>query len=533
MLASPDQLKQAQSLTGVSNALVKSLERVMGQVNISNGGSVNFSYPFMTTESMLVNENVVGYGANVNKDNLMVFNGARILQNDTKSVVEELINRDIAIILPIEEIRKQKGLNNSTSLRLSFSVFANSDLFGRNRDITLLTKGDSYFSLDSPIIIAQVDNSSLANLNKSVRIFFRSRSKHDSSITPVCVFWDAQSVSGGWSQSGCQYVGNTIDDFYICECNHLTPLALLFPYFDKDGTMDKVHRITLSFISVIGCVASMVGLSLVILTFLLFRKWRKSLGNKILFNFSLALFCVTGCFLSAGIVTFDPRLCKTAAAAMHYFLLSSFAWMVVEGIYQYLNYVIIIGAKNYKSCFMRRAGPVAWGLPILPVLGILLYDSKLYTLENDFCWMQLEAFYFTVLTPVCLILLFNIFIFLGVLKSVLCLRMRADFRTSQSVQTRSWYQFRMAVCIFFLLGLAWIFGFISLGDARIIFAYCFCIFNSLQGFIIFIFFVLRERNARKLWFDFAHSWNDEKSTSRTLHSFRSTDHTPLKHNSKY
>ena len=532
MIASQDELKQAQLLTGVSNAFVKSLEQVMRQVIIENGNdTATFLHPKMTTESMNGKENIVGYSASVNKE-LEIFNRMRILDKDTKSLGEELASKDVAIVLPKEEVCKQKELDNGTCLRLSFTILSNADLFDARRNTTL---GSATFVVDSPVIIAQVGNSSLNNLTKPVRVFFRSRSEHNLSIVPICVFWDTLSISGGWSQSGCQFKGRTNDDgLYICECNHLTPLALLFPYFDK---MDETHKMALSLISNIGCVASMVGLFLVILTFLLFRKWRKSLGNKILFNFALALFCLTGCFLSAGLLIFDDRLCKTAAAAMHYFLLSSFSWMVVEGIYQYLNYVVIIGAKNYKSCFMRRAGPVAWGLPILPVLGILLYDSKLYAHENDFCWMQLDAIYYTVLAPIATILLFNIVIFIGVLKSVLCLRMRAGIRTSQSVQTRSWYQFRMAVCIFFLLGLAWIFGFgviFTSNDTRLIFEYLFCILNSLQGLAIFIFFVLRERNARKLWFDFAHNLGGDKfvSTSKTRQS-RSTDRAQIKPNSKY
>ena len=535
MIASQDELKQAQLLTGVSNAFVKSLEQVMRQVIIENGNdTATFLHPKMTTESMNGKENIVGYSASVNKE-LEIFNRMRILDKDTKSLGEELASKDVAIVLPKEEVCKQKELDNGTCLRLSFTILSNADLFDARRNTTL---GSATFVVDSPVIIAQVGNSSLNNLTKPVRVFFRSRSEHNLSIVPICVFWDTLSISGGWSQSGCQFKGRTNDDgLYICECNHLTPLALLFPYFDK---MDETHKMALSLISNIGCAASMLGLLLVILTFLLFRKWRKSLGNKILFNFSLALFCLTGCFLSAGLVTFDEYLCKTAAAATHYFLLSSFTWMAVEGFYQYLNYVVIIGANNYKSYFMRRAGTVAWGLPVLPVLGILLYDSKLYaheTEKNDFCWMQLDTLYYTVVAPVAIVLLFNIFIFIGVLKSVLCLRMREGFRTSQSVQTRSWYQFRMAVCIFFLLGLAWIFGFgviITSNDTRKVFEYLFCIFNSLQGLVIFVFFVLRERNARKLWFNLAHSLGDDKSfsNSKNRHNTRSTDHTPIKTNSR-
>ncbi|XP_057371180.1 uncharacterized protein LOC130692123 [Daphnia carinata] len=517
MLTSPNQLELAQSLPGVSNSLVNSLERVMSHVNVpKEQDSVIFHHPKMVTESIRDPWNVVGYGANLGgKDNLDIQNVSQILQNKIESnFAEELVHRDIAIILPMDEIRRREGLSNATSLTLSFSVLSNADIFDA-RPVTALSNNNASMSLvvDSPIIVAQVGDSVISNLNQSIRIFFRSRSRHNLSVQPVCVFWDKfSSISGGWSSFGCQYVGRS-QDLYICECNHLTPLALLFPYFDKEQTMDYGHWLALSLISVIGCIASMVGLSLVILTFLLFRKWRKSLGNKILFNFCLALFCFTGCFLCAGLVKFDSRMCKTTAASMHYFLLACFAWMVVEGIYQYLNYVVIIGAQNYKSRFMRKASPLAWGLPILPVLGIFIYDPNQYAGDDNFCWIKLETFYIAVLTPVSIILLFNIMIFVCILKSVICLRIRSNLRTTQSMTTRSWYEFRMAVCIFFLLGLAWVFGFLSIGDARLVFAYLFCIFNSLQGFAIFVFFVFRERYARTLWFEFSHGFGEHKSIS--------------------
>lgn len=92
----------------------------------------------------------------------------------------------------------------------------------------------------------------------------------------------------------------------------------------------------------------------------------------------------------------------------------------------------------------------------------------------------------------------------------------------------------MAVCIFFLLGLAWVFGFVSIGDARLVFAYLFCIFNSMQGFAIFVFFVFRERNARTLWFEFTRVFGEQKlnSTSKTPQLSGSSDYV-LKPASKY
>lgn len=518
MLDSPSQLRQAQNFPGVANSLVESLEQIMAHVAMpTENASIMFNHPRMAVESLLGDEKVVGFGANIAKNNLTVYDGARILRNGTDiHLVEEIVNRDIAIVLPIDEIRERKKLENSHSLRLSFSILGNADLLDARPFIYLPTKETAYV-VDSAVVLAQVDNQSISNLNEAVRIFFRSRTVHKDTVIPICVFWDKFSSSvGGWSTFGCRYVGRS-HDLYICECNHLTPLALLFPYFDEDHSLDYGNRTALSLISMIGCVASMIGLSLIILTFLLFKKWRKTLGNKILFNFSLALFGVMCCFLCAGIVTDHPLQCKVTAATMHFFLLASFSWMVVEAIYQHLNYIVVIGAQSYKSLFMRKAVPLAWGIPLLSVVGISLYNSDLYLTKNDFCWMELTTFYVGVLAPMCLALSFNLIIFVSFVKNVLCFQKKSIIRTTQSAQTRSWHQFCTTLCIFFLLGLAWLFGFFSLGDARLVFAYLFCIFNSLQGFAMFVFFIYREKNARKLWFNFSRQWaNDNHRSQRPL-----------------
>ncbi|CAB4006858.1 adhesion G- coupled receptor G6-like [Paramuricea clavata] len=50
-----------------------------------------------------------------------------------------------------------------------------------------------------------------------------------------------------------------------------------------------------------------------------------------------------------------------------------------------------------------------------------------------------------------------------------------------------------------LLGLTWIFGILAINDAKLAFQYLFCIFNSLQGFVVFIMFcVLPDGTRRQL-----------------------------------
>ena len=50
-----------------------------------------------------------------------------------------------------------------------------------------------------------------------------------------------------------------------------------------------------------------------------------------------------------------------------------------------------------------------------------------------------------------------------------------------------------------LLGTAWVFGIIAIGNLRNVFQWLFCIFNSLQGIFIFIFHAARNLEVRKQW----------------------------------
>lgn len=50
-----------------------------------------------------------------------------------------------------------------------------------------------------------------------------------------------------------------------------------------------------------------------------------------------------------------------------------------------------------------------------------------------------------------------------------------------------------------LAGLTWVFAIFAIGDAADAMHFLFCICNSLQGFLIFIFLHVRERTVRRAW----------------------------------
>ena len=61
---------------------------------------------------------------------------------------------------------------------------------------------------------------------------------------------------------------------------------------------------------------------------------------------------------------------------------------------------------------------------------------------------------------------------------------------------------RRAFGIMILMGLTWLFGAIAVEDLRLVFQYIFAVCNSLQGFAIFVFYCLSQKNVRDAWMAF-------------------------------
>ena len=60
-------------------------------------------------------------------------------------------------------------------------------------------------------------------------------------------------------------------------------------------------------------------------------------------------------------------------------------------------------------------------------------------------------------------------------------------------------QARIAFACNVLLGITWIFALLAVGKATMYFQWLFCIFNSLQGFFIFVFYTLRNQDVKRAW----------------------------------
>ncbi|XP_037775671.1 LOW QUALITY PROTEIN: uncharacterized protein LOC119572665 [Penaeus monodon] len=394
-------------------------------------------------------------------------------------------------------------------VQVTFAVYRNEKLFQEN-----ITN----YTVNSHIIQATYKGKVVKDLQYPIKILFKPlKSGNDT----VCVYWDfaKNGGKGGWSSEGC-WPGEREKNHDICYCNHLTCFAQLINY-DENSSFTGPHALILDIITIIGCCLSIFGLLLVFTTFFLFKKWRRSLSNKILVNLSFSVFCSMVIFLAGINQTWDITLCRGVAVGLHYFILASFGWMLVEAVHQYLKFVKVVG--TYIPRFLWKASVCAWGTPVLPILAVLVIDSSLYDYNADknndvlICWMSVNAFKYAFLPPLVLTMTVNLIMFSLIIHGAVCGRARVN--STMSERTLFMNQLRMAVCVFFLLGFTWIFGLLAIKELRPVFSYLFCIFNTLQGFFIFLFHVCRERSARRMWRDFLSVLTKDPVSSSPGNSF--------------
>ncbi len=118
-----------------------------------------------------------------------------------------------------------------------------------------------------------------------------------------------------------------------------------------------------------------------------------------------------------------------------------------------------------------------------------------------------------ILVPVALILLFNTTVFFMVFRRQ-HQRLGSSLTDRETTVKRSLRYARIMCPISFLLGLTWVFGFFAIGEAAVFFSYLFCAFNSFLGVFLFLWFIVRNKVARRAWRRILCRDNEENTRSR-------------------
>ncbi|KAL3044649.1 hypothetical protein OYC64_013021 [Pagothenia borchgrevinki] len=416
---------------------------------------------------------------------------------------EPLPDTNATISLPSELYNYfPPGERNTT--RIQFQFYASNELF---QDPYTNNATQSSWKLNSFIVSASINNSMVRNLTDRVVVTL----SHQTAIKPgdkvQCMFWDfpEEGGQGGWNSRGCKT--HSISDYQTsCLCDHLTHFAVLL---DVSRTpIGEADSQILTVISYLGCGISAIFLGITLLTYLSFEKLRRDYPSKILINLSAALLGLCMLFLlNSWLSSFSNYgLCIATAATLHYFLLASFTWMGLEAVHMYLALVKVFNI--YVPSYILKFCAAGWGIPLVIVSLILAIDKDAYgsagpietagmlKSTDQFCWLQNDVFFYvTVVAFVLLILLCNVSVFVVVLIQIR--HMRTNKRSTSS--PNSLQDLRAVASLTVLLGLTWSMGFFSFGPGKVAMMYLFSIFNSLQGFFVFLFHCLMKENVRKQW----------------------------------
>ncbi|XP_058971603.2 adhesion G-protein coupled receptor D1-like [Pocillopora verrucosa] len=199
---------------------------------------------------------------------------------------------------------------------------------------------------------------------------------------------------------------------------------------------------------------------------------------------NLCVAIAASCFLIilVGYAKKIEMLCTVTAVSLHYFLLCVFSWMLGHGVILYFLIIKVETQDNIKSR-MKWIYAFGWISP-LPIVAVSLVLTGADSYAANNCWLTIEygIIYWTFVVPVAIIVLINSILFFVLLHRI-SRASRSKEKITRAKHVRAWL--RRSAMLLPLMGVTWLFGFLTFISSTVVFHYIFTILNSLQGFFIF------------------------------------------------
>nr|XP_028603461.1 cadherin EGF LAG seven-pass G-type receptor 1 isoform X3 [Podarcis muralis] len=341
--------------------------------------------------------------------------------------------------------------------------------------------------INTPITSAIIyrDGESLPNLLDSPIMIDHALLETEERTKPVCVFWNHSTAigeTGGWSSKGCELFSRS-QSRIVCQCNHMTSFAVLMDISKREnGEALPLKIITYTTVSI-----SLVALLLTFVLLVLIRTLRSNL-HSIHKNLVAALFFSELVFLIGINQTENPFVCTVIAILLHYFYMSTFAWMFVEQLHIYR---MLTEVRNINFGHMRFYYVMGWGIPAI-ITGLAVgLDPQGYG-NPDFCWLSVhDTLIWSFAGPIVIVVVINVVIFILAVKAS-CRRRQRSLEKTGVVSV-----LRTAFLLLLLISATWLLGLMAVNSDVMTFHYLFAIFSCLQGLFIFFFHCIFNKEVRK------------------------------------
>eukprot|EP00057_Strongylocentrotus_purpuratus_P016535 XP_011671009.1 PREDICTED: G-protein coupled receptor 126 [Strongylocentrotus purpuratus] len=495
-----EELFAVEENTGAITQILESFEEQLSNLDISDGQSytaleMNVAVQVTSVEPADFLSGLTVSASSPSSD----LSQADITLNAGDSLVTEEVLTGTRVSIPssvLNDLSSEVG--SESGVRVALTVFSTQSLFS-SQHIRGTNAGQSSFNrtVNSLVIGLTLGRQKMATLGEN--IVFKYTPLQSGFQNPECVFWDFEDTLD-WSSRGCQAIKSSGSDNgeITCSCDHLTNFAVLMDIY-----YERVEALRI--ISIIGCAISIVCLVIILITYLSNKNLHVHQSQKI---FMCLCGTLLGLYLTFLIMSaldrhpdypeVTPVPCGILAALVHFFTLSSMAWMGVEGINTYLIVVRVFDA--YIPRFMLKASIVAWGVSGLIVLLTGMASQGNYA-ATDYCFLQKWPSVGGLLIPIAIILLANIVIFSLVIRRLIkSANVASNSDAAGTKRKASIERIKNAVSVLLLLGLTWVTGYLTLIDTTSqVTQTLFIVFNSLQGFFIFILYCARNPVVRAYW----------------------------------
>jgi hypothetical protein len=303
------------------------------------------------------------------------------------------------------------------------------------------------------------------------------------------------------------------DELYTVEFNTSNGTPVICTNFSTNGTIVSTinfftftYPVAYTILTYIGCPLSVIGCILILLTYSLFKELR-TLPSQILMHLAIAILTGSLLIVVGGPIGLNFKIfCTPVAILNHYVFLSQFSWMslmsteIARNLYQAFK-MKARESKAYKVKLLVMYTLLGWGIPLLIVLltitvnfattGLVLYGETEDGITTS-CWINHPASLIVAFTAPVGILLFYNFVIFVIVTVYLCVSSRSHSKLNRSTKVPF---LRFNIAIFSVSGVTWLFGFIALLPGLQWAWIPYIIFNSTQGFVIFVAFLCTKRVA--------------------------------------
>uniref|UniRef100_A0A8C5JIQ2 Adhesion G protein-coupled receptor D1 n=1 Tax=Junco hyemalis TaxID=40217 RepID=A0A8C5JIQ2_JUNHY len=316
--------------------------------------------------------------------------------------------------------------------------------------------------------------------------------------------------TGVWSDEGCVRQSGDLN-YSVCLCNHLTNFAILMQVVPLQLTRE--HQVALSSITYIGCALSILCLTITLVTFAVLSSVSTIRNQRYHIHANLSSAVLLAQALLLASFQFSPATlpCKILAILLHFFFLSAFAWMLVEGFHLYSMVIKVFGSEESKHLYYYGIG---WGCPL--VICVISASSSLDSYgESGNCWLSLEdGAIWAFVAPAMFVILVNIGILIAVTRVIS--RISADNYKVHGDANAFKLTAKAVAVLLPILGSSWIFGILAVNAHALVFQYIFAVFNSLQGFFMFLFHCLLNSEVRAAFKHKTKVWSLTSSSTRNI-----------------